>query len=140
MRGLLETDFASEFAAIVWNVENDAERMARDLPPFAAEALFFAAREAARNAVRYARGQDAGRALTLTISLERQAGRLRLEIRDDGVGPGEKITQRDAQGAHGATSAGSGLRIHSAMLAAVGGSLEINAGAGECGTSVILLV
>ena len=140
LRGLLETDFASEFAAIVWNVENDAERMARDLPPFAAEALFFAAREAARNAVRYARGQDAGRALTLTISLERQAGRLRLEIRDDGVGPGEKITQRDAQGAHGATSAGSGLRIHSAMLAAVGGSLEINAGAGECGTSVILLV
>jgi len=129
LRGILEADFAAEFASITVEVEPEAEAKARLLAPFAAEAVYFAAREVLRNAARYGRGGEPERKLALDLRLARQGEGLALTIRDDGVGPG-------GHSAEGRT--GSGLRIHSAMLAAVGGSLEVGqAPAG--GTQALLL-
>ena len=130
LRALLDADFASEFAAVHWNIDPEAEARSRGLSPFAAEAVYFAAREVVRNAVRYARGDDAGRGLNLSIRLERQNERLQLEICDDGIGLDVGI---------GRPGAGNGLRIHSAMLAAVGASLEVSP-ATTGGTRVVIFV
>ena len=118
LHALLDADLAGEFDAVIWDLEPSAEERARRLPPFAAEVVYFAARELLRNAARYARGNDRSRHLGLTISLRLEEDGLRLVIEDDGVG---------LEGEQPASGAGSGLRIHSAMLAAVGASLEVSA-------------
>jgi signal transduction histidine kinase len=118
LRGLIAADFSVEFDRLDWQIQADAEEQGKTLQPLAAEAVYFAARELVRNAARYGRGAAAGSPLALTIRMECLAGRLRLVIQDDGVGLGSRT---------GADGAGSGLRIHSAMLAAVGGSLEVSA-------------
>jgi len=130
LRGLVELDFAGEFSQVVWAIEPGAVEMARVLQPLEAEAAFYAARELLRNAARYGRGGEPGRVLTLTVGLRAQYGRLHLLIEDDGVG---------LEGREPSQSAGSGLRIHSAMLAAVGGSLELRPGqpGGACGLIVL---
>ena len=118
LRGLVAVDFSSEFNCLDWQIEPRAEAQARALQPLAAEAVYFAVRELVRNAARYGRGSEPGCQLTLTIRMESNGERLRILIQDDGVGLGSRA---------GLEGAGSGLRIHSAMLAAVGGSLEISA-------------
>lgn len=121
LRSLLETDLAGEFSEVCWHITPAAEARAKELPLFAAEVIYFAAREVTRNAARYGRGGDRRRRLALTIALEETAaGKLRLRIADDGVGLNQAAQEDELE-----QGAGSGLRIHSAMLAAVGASLEL---------------
>jgi signal transduction histidine kinase len=134
LQSLLATDLAGEFQSVTWQVQPQAEMLAREMPLFAAEVLYFAARELLRNAARYGRGGDPSRRLSLTISLaesSRPAGKARLLIADDGVG------FNPAASGEFSTGTGSGLRLHSAMLAAVGATLEIGAPP-EGGTQAII--
>ena len=115
LRALVEGDLAGEFDRVDWRVDDPAEERARSIQPFAAEVIYFAARELLRNAARYARGKEPDRQVALCVSLELAGQHLRLIIEDDGVGlAGEP-----------SAGGGSGLRLHSAMLAAVGASLAI---------------
>jgi signal transduction histidine kinase len=94
------------------------------IPSLAAEVLFYAAREAARNAARYGRGEDTARPLHLRVaaawhhpSAGSGEGGLEILVEDDGVGLG---------GTAGAErGSGQGLALHSTMLAVVGGSLVV---------------
>jgi signal transduction histidine kinase len=81
-----------------------------------------------RNAAKHACGEDSGRKVVLAVRLQQIHGRLRLEIADDGVGP-------HAAGGR----SGAGLRIHSALLAAAGGSLEVGPAPGGGTVGVILI-
>ncbi len=118
LRSLLEADLAGEFSALRWEIDPAAEERALLVQPFTAEVVYFAARELLRNAARYGRGAEKARALILCLALRLEGEGLALSIEDDGVGLG---------GQRVAVGAGSGLRIHSAMLAAVGASMEVNA-------------
>jgi signal transduction histidine kinase len=119
LQSLVENDFSREFNTLSWQVPAGAEEAARRLPPFASEVLFFAARELVRNAARYGRGPDPARPLSLPVGLQVD-GNLRLWVQDDGVGlPPAGLTGSSL-------GSGSGLRFHSAMLAAIGGSLEVH--------------
>ncbi|HEY8126749.1 MAG TPA: DUF4118 domain-containing protein [Methylocystis sp.] len=83
-------------------------------------AVLLLVNEAALNAVKHAFGKGAGS--TFEVSLLRQAnGRLRLLIRDDGPG----IAPESA-----AASGSLGISIMQAFARQLGGSLEMNAGAG----------
>jgi signal transduction histidine kinase len=115
LRALVEGDLAGEFDRVEWLVDGPAEERARAMQPFAAEVIYFAARELLRNAARYARGRDSGRPVAICLSLQQAGQHLRLAIEDDGVGMGGEPL----------AGGGSGLRLHSAMLAAVGASLAI---------------
>lgn len=115
LRLLLEGDLSGEFQQVAWQIEPQAEQRARSLAPFAGEVLYFAARELLRNAARYARGGDPARPLGVLVALQLEDGLLRLAVEDDGVGLGGGPAQ----------GAGTGLRLHSAMLAAVGAGLEV---------------
>lgn len=134
LRRALEHDFRGVFENVDWLVdERAAKHIERDVPPFVGEVVFAAAQEAIRNAARYARGDDATRALRLTIEMNWLEG-LRVVIKDDGVG-----IQQGAAHRQDSAGAGSGLLFHSTMLAVVGGQMRVESNAGR-GTSVILVV
>jgi signal transduction histidine kinase len=123
-QALAEFDLA--FDEVVWEVEPGAAERLRALPPLTAEVLFYAAREAVRNAARHGRGEDGG-PLKLRVCAAAADGAVMLVVEDDGVG-------LDPAGAYGR-----GLALHSTTLAVVGGALAVESGAGR-GTRVRLEV
>ncbi|MBN1583362.1 MAG: hypothetical protein JXA89_21815 [Anaerolineae bacterium] len=116
LRVLVEGDFKDVFDQVSWQVAPDVVQTAERLPLYVNEVVYFAVQELVRNAARHGRGDDRERLLHLRIDLDLDGG-LRLVIEDDGVG----LSMASA-----ATVGGrNGLRFHSTMLAAVGGSLEV---------------
>jgi len=125
-QALLANDFSADFDEVSWDFLPDqagVDLAAGRLPAAAAEVFYFAARELVRNAARHAR-REPSRPLHLHICLDGRESCLRLVVEDNGVGLGAQ--PGEGQGSRkGGT--GSGLKFHSAMLAAVGGSLEVGA-------------
>jgi signal transduction histidine kinase len=128
LRSLLDGDLAGEFQRVIWQIDPAAAEKVCQAPTSVTEVVYFAARELVRNAARYGRGNQP-RPLRLAISLETAGERLRLGVADDGVGLSDQPSP---------VGAGNGLRIHSAMLAAVGASLEISSQP-EGGTRGVIL-
>jgi signal transduction histidine kinase len=129
---VLEGELASAFDEVMWEVDEEAEGKARAFEPLVAEVLFYAAREAMRNAARHGRDRADGRPLQLWVKMnlqepERDAsqGRLAVRIEDDGVGLGSDL-QADRMG--------QGLALHSTMMAVIGGTLAVarRPGGGTC--------
>jgi signal transduction histidine kinase len=146
LQAVLEGDLAGEFSAVKWQVDQGAAEALGRFPLLVSEVVYFAGRELLRNAARHGRGGDSARPLHLTVALEQNDG-LRLVVEDDGVGLSHRAGQgyltpsgaprADGQG-HLAGGTGSGLRFHSAMLAAVGASLEVGSCPG-CGTRGVIV-
>ncbi len=90
LRQMIEHECTGAFDAVGWEVTAEAERRAHILAPLAAEVTFYAAREAVRNAARYARGEESARVLHLCIRADATEV-LRLQIEDDGIGAGAAI-------------------------------------------------
>jgi signal transduction histidine kinase len=102
-----------------------AEEAARRLPPAAAEVLFYAAREAARNAARHGRDPQTSAPLHLHLAIDAHDG-FEIVVEDNGVGlPGSALDQ------NGPTGSGSGLALYSTMMAIVGGSLAVDSAPGR---------
>lgn len=118
LRQAVNEELKDAFDDVIWNIDPEAERKARDLPPLTAEVIFYAAREAIRNAARYGRA-DSTRPLHLRIKLDDSM----LVVEDDGVGL--EASQGVSRGS------GQGLALHSTMMAVVGGSLAVDSAAGE---------
>jgi signal transduction histidine kinase len=139
LRQLVDGELAGAFDGITWQIEPRAEREAGGIPLLSAEVLFYAAREAMRNAAHYGRGRDTARPLHLQVrvawrrSADRAAvpgsqegaedGGLEILIQDDGVGTGV-----EDGASHGS---GQGLALHSTMMAVVGGSLVVDSAPGR---------
>jgi signal transduction histidine kinase len=126
--GALQKTVAEEmngvFDEVTWQVDDKAERKARALTPLAAEVLFYAAREAIRNAAHHGRDRAGDRPLCLRVGLAlawrepvegSEQGRLEILVEDDGVGFPASAPSVDG--------AGQGLALHSTMMAVVGGTL-----------------
>mgnify|MGYP005839105413 CR=1 FL=1 len=107
-------ELAGAFDQVVWQVDPSAEEEARSIPSRTAEVLFYAAREAIRNAAQHGRGHDSARPLHLRITVAWHQG-LEIVIDDDGVGL--------AAAARPGGGSGQGLALHSTMMAIIGGSL-----------------
>ncbi len=116
---IIEDEFSRAFDHVTWQIGPQAAQISQEIPPLIAEVLFYAAREAIRNAARYGRGAHNTRQLRLLIHLTWKNG-LHLLIEDDGVG----VETTSTQGHHESTgSTGQGLALHSTMMAVIGGSL-----------------
>jgi len=120
---VVEGELAGVLDGVTWEVAEQAESKARALSPLAAEVLFYAAREAMRNAARHGRDRASERPLHLWVRMvvrepERDASQRTLEVRieDDGVGLGNDLRSDHA---------GQGLTLHSTMMAVVGGTLAV---------------
>lgn len=116
LRQAVQDELPDAFDDITWEVEPEAERQACSIPTLTAEVVFYAAREAVRNAARHARGAAEDMPLHLRVRAAWRDG-LELLIEDDGVGLGV--------GGTSAESGGQGLALHSTMMAVVGGTLSI---------------
>ncbi len=99
-----------------------AERVAQ-LPTITAEVVYYAAREAIRNAAKYGRG--AASPFRLTVSLAGQAGVV-LMVTDNGVGISAEGEATSSQ-----QGSGQGLALHSTMMAVVGGTLSVDSRPGK---------
>jgi signal transduction histidine kinase len=102
--------------------------------------VFFAAREAMRNAARYGRGDDRSRPLHLCVSVTCD-GNTAIVIEDDGVGLRDD-GMPNGGGGQGLTSgqgftSGQGLALHSTMMAVIGGALAVESQPGAY-TRVVL--
>jgi hypothetical protein len=121
LRQAVDGELASAFDGVSWRIEPGAEDAAGAVPALNAEVVFYAAREAIRNAARYGRNGELSRPLHLAVSVARRsldrakAGGLEIAIEDDGVGMG--VAGAAPEGS------GQGLGLHGTMMAVIGGAL-----------------
>ncbi len=113
LRQAVQSEFGDAFDSVTWQVDPAAESALAGLRPLPAQVLFYAAREAARNAARY--GRRSGDGLVLTLRAQWQDGLL-LQVEDNGGG---------LQPGAAPTGSGQGLALHSAMMAVAGGTLTL---------------
>jgi signal transduction histidine kinase len=128
LRHMLRSEMPQDFDEVVWEIDADAERQARELPSLAAEVFFFAAREAVRNAARHGRTPGDAGALKLKVGMHWGDG-LTICVEDNGQGM-PAARSYSGQG-------GQGLSLHSTMMAVINGSLQLESAPGEF-TRVIL--
>ena len=114
LRQSIDGEFSSAFDGVSWQVDPAAAEAVRAVPALTAEVVFYAAREAVRNATRYGRNGEAARALHLKVAVAWRDG-LELAIEDDGVGLGA-VTIAAQGGGHG-------LGLHGTLMSVVGGTL-----------------
>ncbi len=128
LRQALDTELGDAFDSVVWEIEPAAESEAHNVPLLTAEVLYYAAREAIRNAGRHGRGALVARPLHLHVRVACYDGLL-ITVEDDGVG----IDQEEQRQQPSADSAGtgSGLALHGTMMAVVGGSLAVESAPGQ---------
>lgn len=106
---LIDREFSTVFSSIQWQ-----GTLALSAEPLVSEVILGAVRELVRNAAVHGRGGDSGRALNLTITLADEPDFV-IRVRDDGVG----LSQSQA------SVSGSGLALHSTLLALINGQLSI---------------
>ncbi len=116
LRQVVDGELQGAFDGVTWEVAADGQSELASLPPHAAEVLFYAAREAMRNAAHHGRGGDVARPLHLRVAVACRNG-LEIIVEDDGVGLGPTGQTEDA--------GGQGLALHSTMMAVIGGSLAV---------------
>lgn len=133
LRQVVEGELKEAFDSVRWAIDPEAESRTGSLSPLTAEVVFYAAREALRNAARYGRA-EASQTLHLQIEVRWQDGgdsqsRLTVTIEDDGVGVDPERGM--------SYGAGQGLALHSTMMAVLGGTLSVESEPGSY-TRVVL--
>ncbi len=118
LRQALDGELSSAFDGVTWQIAPEAGQAAQAIPLLTAEVLYYAAREAMRNAAVYARGDQPKRPLHLRVEIaRREGGTLAISVEDDGVG-----LEGTGSAQHGS---GHGLALHSTMMAVIGGTLTV---------------
>ena len=134
IRHLIDADFRNQFHSVNLEISTQAEAKAREVPILTAEVLFYATREALRNAADHGRGEATDQPVCVEISVAWQKG-LKITVTDDGIGL-EKSKQERVYQQH-KIGKGQGLALHSTMMAVIGGSLVVESAPGKS-TSIIL--
>ncbi|MCC6805210.1 MAG: hypothetical protein IT319_20190 [Anaerolineae bacterium] len=114
LRKAVEGELVGAFDRVTWEIEPEAQAEAERIPLLTAEVLYYAAREAVRNAAVY--GRHPQRPLHLGIKIAGRDG-LTIAVEDNGVG----VARTDGSPA----GSGHGLALHSTMMAVVGGALTV---------------
>jgi len=124
LRRAVESEFAGAFDEVSWMIEPKAEEGAARLPAVTAETLFYATREAVRNAARHGRDGAQSEPYCLRISLSGQET-LEVTVEDNGQGVSVPVRTGDKE------AGGQGLALYSTMMAVVGGSLTVDSSPGR---------
>ncbi len=122
LRRVAEEELAGAFDQVIWQIEPEGETCARSIQPFAAETLYYAAREAIRNAARHGRQAESSQPFKLQVEIACREI-FSLCIVDNGIGLALSHSQ-DPDPLQ-MRPGGQGLALHSTMMAVIGGSLEI---------------
>ncbi len=120
----IDNELAPAFDAVTWHVTPDTETHIKTIPTLTAEVIFYAAREAVRNAAKHGRGEGD---FNLQIQINWREG-LEIIIEDNGIGLGTASPN---------SGSGQGLALHSTMMAVIGGELSVDSLPGQF-TRVVL--
>lgn len=112
LKKTITNEFSSEFEQVEWDVDAGLVNQSDRISPLVSEVVYFAAREAIRNAARHG-----GVLPTLRISAVQLGGNLQIVVEDTGFENPDK--SRDE------ISSGQGLVLHSTMMAVIGGELSL---------------
>ncbi|NLG96511.1 MAG: hypothetical protein GX491_04040 [Chloroflexi bacterium] len=124
LRKVVESDLAGKVGCCGWQVEPDAAALLERLPQLESEVLFYAAREALRNAARYGNGSSGRAEIAVRIIA---ADGLRIVIEN----------QASTEPLPEPASSGQGIALHSTLMAVVGGALSLEHSPGQM-TRVVL--
>jgi signal transduction histidine kinase len=126
----VEAEYVQAFDEVNWHIEPDAAQKAEALSPLAAEVLFYAVREAIRNAAIHGRDPESEESFCLWLSIATRAG-LEIKVEDNGIGlsPVNRTPQGNGQG----------LALHSTMMAIVGGTLATESLPGQYSRVILSL-
>lgn len=126
----IETEFKAAFNQILVDIEPDARARSAELPAMTAEVIYYAAREAVRNAAQHARagGEAEDEFVNLTVAALWEDG-LTITIEDSGCGIDHELSDT--------SQAGHGLALHGTLMAVLGGSLSVESVPGSF-TRIIL--
>ncbi len=125
LRRLGEEEMAGQFERMEFSFPARSENCVRKLTGTQAEVVFYAVREALRNAARHARGEAPLQ--VKVVGRCSDSGQLVLSVVDDGIGFGR------ASG--GEPESGRGLILHGALVALIGGEMSVESQP-EGGTAV----
>jgi signal transduction histidine kinase len=141
LRQLIEQEHRSDFNQTCFEITDQALACTSALPLVSSEVVYYAVREAVRNAVRYGRGHTPDRELCLSVQVACEKD-LTVSVEDNGVGapPYDDRSRFTGSGTpqHAAVGgSGQGLALHSTLLAVLGGTLDIYQNPGG-GTKAII--
>lgn len=122
LKRLVAGDLHTHFDEIAWEITPGATELIAQVPPVTSEVLFYAVREAIRNAARHGRNPASPHPFRLDIHLCAEHG-VAITVEDNGIGLAESNKAGQANGR--------GLALHSTMMAVVGGALTTESVAGE---------
>ncbi len=128
LRVLVADEIGVQFDGVSWDCSTESEEAFETLSQLEQEVLYYASREAMRNAARHGRQGDDSRTMNLRLMIRTDHG-FEIGIEDDGVG----ILSSNEQGKNG----GQGLSLHSTMMAVIGGTLQVESEPGKF-TRVVL--
>lgn len=109
----IKNEFPEAFEQVTWEIAEEIEAQLKQLSELTSEVVYFAAREAIRNAARY--GWTGNLLPTLKISVNQQAQKCEIVIEDNCPGNPD-IKEKEY-------SSGKGLALHSTLMAVIGGEL-----------------
>jgi signal transduction histidine kinase len=126
LRQTVDEELSGAFDQVTWDVSPQVEHKSRDLSPLSGEVIFYAAREAIRNAALH--GRVANQSLHLRVMMSWNGG-LEITIEDNGAGliAGES------------TGSGHGLALHTTMMAVIGGALTVESQPAEYSRVILAL-
>jgi signal transduction histidine kinase len=126
----VEAEYAQAFDEVNWQIDPDAAQKDEVLSPLAAEVLFYAVREAIRNAAIHGRDPESSESFCLWLSIGAREG-LEVTVEDNGIGlsPVNLTPQGNGQG----------LALHSTMMAIVGGTLATESLPGQYSKIILSL-
>ena len=130
LQQVIQGELRNAFDDVIWEIDADIQQRITQIPAVKSEVIFYAAREAMRNASQHARGSDHSVPLELLVSIKWKHG-LEISILDNGIGINVQKRNSDQDG--------HGLGLHSTILAVIGGTLSIESTPGQFTRVVISL-
>jgi signal transduction histidine kinase len=115
---IVQQEFRASFNQVNVEITDEARKRTFELPAMMAEVLYYAAREAVRNAAQHAGSESihGDQPVDLSVVADWHKGVL-ITVQDNGCGIDHDVSQ--------STEDGHGLALHSTLMAVVGGSLSV---------------
>lgn len=124
LKKTIVNEFSSAFEKVIWEMSDGVAHSLEQLSPLVSEVVYFAAREAIRNATRH------GRVLPiLKIAANQRDQELEFVIEDNGA---QNLDKQQKE-----PSSGQGLVLHSTMMAVIGGELSFEQAAEQTARVVL---
>ena len=127
LRKTVENEFSGVFDQVAWEIPIEAENQFDQLSPMVSEVVYFAAREAIRNAARHGGDDD----LLPTLRLDANQTSLGWEIVIENNYASHQLASPSD------TSSGQGLALHSTLMAVIGGELTFEQVSGKVARVVL---